>query len=86
MPMEGSVFVRLSSADASRRVLLRRFWDAMPLHATGSGSFVNFMADVEEDRVESAYGPEKYARLARIKDAWDPDNVFHLNVNVKPRE
>jgi FAD/FMN-containing dehydrogenase len=53
-------------------------------HATGSGSYVNFMTDVEEDRVKAAYGHEKYARLARIKRAWDPDNVFHLNVNIKP--
>jgi FAD/FMN-containing dehydrogenase len=66
------------------RVWVRSFWDAMRPHATGSGSYVNFMTDVEEDRVKAAYGPEKYARLARIKHAWDPDNVFHLNVNIKP--
>jgi len=66
------------------RAWVRSFWDAMRPHATGSGSYVNFMTDVEEDRVKAAYGPEKYARLARIKRAWDPDNVFHLNVNIKP--
>ena len=66
------------------RAWVRSFWDAMRPHATGSGSYVNFMAEVEEDRVKAAYGREKYARLARIKRAWDPDNVFHLNVNIKP--
>ena len=66
------------------RAWVRSFWDAMRPHATGSGSYVNFMADVEEDRVKAAYGPEKHARLARVKRAWDPDNVFHLNVNIKP--
>ena len=43
-----------------------------------------FMADADENRVKAAYGPEKYARLAWIKKQWDPDNTFHLNVNIKP--
>jgi FAD/FMN-containing dehydrogenase len=66
------------------RAWVRNFWDAMRPHATGVGSYVNFMTDVEEDRVKAAYGSKKYARLARIKRTWDPDNVFHLNVNIKP--
>jgi FAD/FMN-containing dehydrogenase len=48
------------------------------------GSYIDFMTDIDENRVKAAYGPEKYARLARIKRTWDSDNVFHLNVNIKP--
>jgi FAD/FMN-containing dehydrogenase len=66
------------------RAWVRNFWDAMRPHATGSGSYVKFMTDIEENRVKATYGHEKYVRLARIKRAWDPDNVFHLNVNIKP--
>jgi FAD/FMN-containing dehydrogenase len=66
------------------RVWVRNFWDAMRPYASGSGSYVNFMSECEEDRVKASYGAEKYARLARIKAEWDPDNVFHLNANIKP--
>jgi len=63
---------------------VRSFWDALRPHASGAGSYVNFMTDVEEDRVKASYGADKYARQARVKRQWDPDNVFHLNVNIKP--
>jgi FAD/FMN-containing dehydrogenase len=63
---------------------VRAFWEDLRPHATGAGSYVNFMNEVEDDRIRSAYGATKYDRLARIKAAYDPDNVFHLNPNIKP--
>ena len=66
------------------RAWVRNFWDAMRPHASETGGYVNFMSEYEEDRVKASYGSEKYARLARIKAEWDPDNVFHLNANIKP--
>jgi FAD/FMN-containing dehydrogenase len=53
-------------------------------HATGIESYVNGMAEFEEDRVRAAYGVAKYERLAQIKAEYDPDNVFHRNANIKP--
>ncbi|TMC61605.1 MAG: FAD-linked oxidoreductase, partial [Chloroflexota bacterium] len=66
------------------RSWVRSFWQALRPHASGVGSYVNFMSEYEEDRVKAAYGAAKYERLARIKAQYDPDNVFHLNANIKP--
>jgi hypothetical protein len=66
------------------REWVRAFWDAMRPHSSGAGSYVNFMTDIEGDRVKAAYGAAKYERLARIKAEYDPDNVFHRNANIRP--
>ena len=49
-----------------------------------AGSYINFMADYDDADIVATYGQEKYDRLARLKAEYDPDNVFHRNVNVKP--
>ena len=68
----------------AERAWVRAFWEALRPHASGAGSYVNFMTDFDEDRVRAAYGPAKYDRLARIKAQYDPDNVFHRNANIRP--
>ncbi|HZU73658.1 MAG TPA: FAD-binding oxidoreductase [Acidimicrobiales bacterium] len=63
---------------------VKDFWTALLPHAKGAGSYVNFMSEYEEDRVRASYGAAKYDRLAALKRTWDPDNVFHLNANIRP--
>ena len=67
----------------SERAWSRAYWSALVEHASGVGSYVNFMTEYDENRVRSAYGP-KYKRLQQIKSTYDPGNVFHLNANIPP--
>jgi FAD/FMN-containing dehydrogenase len=69
---------------AAERQWVRSFWDALQPHAMGIGGYVNGESEYARDRVLNSYGPAKYDRLARIKATYDPDNVFHLNANIRP--
>jgi FAD/FMN-containing dehydrogenase len=67
------------------RAWVRSFWDDLRPYSSGYGGYVNFMNEYDEDRVRASYGAAKYGRLARIKAEYDPDNVFHLNANIRPK-
>ena len=60
----------------------RAFFEASAPYSS-AGVYVNFMTEDESDRVTAAYGAN-YARLLQIKKEYDPENVFHLNQNIKP--
>jgi FAD/FMN-containing dehydrogenase len=49
-----------------------------------SGVYVNDLADEGQAGIRRAYSPAKLARLTAVKDRYDPDNVFHLNHNIRP--
>jgi FAD/FMN-containing dehydrogenase len=52
---------------------------------TGQGVYVNMLNFDELDRVVEAFGgPEKYARLGRVKAQYDPENLFSANYNITP--
>lgn len=69
--------------DATHVPWPRAFHDAMQPSATGR-VYVNFLSDEGHERVRAAYGQEKFARLTKIKAAYDPTNVFALNQNIPP--
>lgn len=46
--------------------------------------YLNFIGDEGEERIIASFGQENYDRLARLKAQYDPENVFHLNQNIKP--
>ncbi|MGE5763647.1 MAG: FAD-binding oxidoreductase [Mycobacterium leprae] len=58
------------------------YWEAQHPYSPG-GAYVNFMMDEGQERVQATYGAH-YPRLAAIKAQYDPDNVFHVNQNIRP--
>ena len=60
----------------------RDFFKASTPYAS-AGAYISFMTAEEGDRVALAYG-SNYERLREIKKRYDPDNIFHLNQNIKP--
>ena len=59
------------------------YFDALHPYSAG-GAYVNMMMDNEgSDRVRASYRGN-YDRLAQVKAAYDPENVFRVNQNIEP--
>ncbi len=56
---------------------------AMKPWTTGA-VYLNFIGDEGQERVEAAFGAEKYARLQQLKAKWDPTYLFRHNQNIPP--
>jgi hypothetical protein len=48
------------------------------------GYYVNTDPSESEQRLRATYG-DNYPRLAQIKKKYDPDNLFRLNANIRPK-
>ncbi len=62
---------------------VRDYYAAIHPHSGTEGGYTNFMAGDDADRAPENYG-RNYERLRRVKAAYDPDNLFHLNQNIVP--
>jgi FAD/FMN-containing dehydrogenase len=49
-----------------------------------AGRYVNDVTDSGPDMARWIYGDAKYEKLVAVKRAWDPDNTFRYNFNIKP--
>jgi hypothetical protein len=58
------------------------YWEALHPYSAG-GAYVNMMMDEGTDRVRAAYR-DNYDRLVTVKNRYDPNNLFHVNQNIKP--
>ena len=63
----------------------RAFAEGIEPHSSRGGGYLNYMArDEPLERVEAAFGAEKFARLRELKRAYDPGNLFRQNQNIPP--
>ncbi|MGZ8562226.1 MAG: FAD-binding oxidoreductase [Candidatus Limnocylindria bacterium] len=81
-------FLSLSSwedpaEDEVRLAGARHYWETMTPF-TSARAYVNSLEAEGTARVRDAYGASKYDRLVALKRKYDPDNVFHLNQNIRP--
>jgi FAD/FMN-containing dehydrogenase len=64
---------------------VRTLWEKIRPHSTG-GNYVNVQTfDEDDSRVREAYR-DNLDRLAAIKSAYDPDNLFRVNRNIRTPE
>ncbi|KUJ65127.1 oxidoreductase [Streptomyces albus subsp. albus] len=61
---------------------VRDYYAAIAPHSE-EGGYVNFMAGDDAHRTRANYRGH-YDRLADVKRAYDPENLFHLNQNIVP--
>lgn len=74
---------RDSADDVDNIAWARRGVDRLKEFQHG-GVYVNYLQDAGDGRALEAYGVERYRRLARIKNCYDPDNIFRVNQNIQP--
>ncbi|MFI2485580.1 FAD-binding oxidoreductase [Promicromonospora kroppenstedtii] len=64
------------------RPVLDGLWGRLAPHL--SGAYANFLTTADETDVTAVYPKSTYERLARVKEQYDPSNLFARNHNVRP--
>jgi FAD/FMN-containing dehydrogenase len=57
---------------------------AAALRQGDSGAYVNFLEDVGQEQLRTAYPGATWDRLAAVKARYDPANLFRRNYNIPP--
>jgi len=69
-PVPGAMGWVLRAADAIEPVSSRE-------------TYINYLSSDDERAIQAAFGPH-YDRLRAVKRAYDPDNMFRNNRNIRP--
>ena len=64
------------------QAFVQAYYEALRPRATGV--YANFLEAEGEARIREAYPDLTYHRLAQVKRAYDPANLFRLNQNIRP--
>jgi len=70
------------SKDAERIQWVRDYYDALAPYSE-PGGYINFMQDDDYGKIRDNYS-QNYDRLVEVKRKYDPENLFHINQNIKP--
>jgi FAD/FMN-containing dehydrogenase len=60
----------------------KNYYKAIHPYSAG-GAYINFIMDEGQESVKASY-KENYDRLVKIKNKYDPSNLFRVNQNIKP--
>ncbi len=75
----------MDPSETDRNIAWARDMHAMLGPYFASTRYVNYLGQDEAgDPAAVAYGAN-YGRLCELKTKYDPENVFHVNVNIRPR-
>jgi hypothetical protein len=83
---ELSIIAHWTDADADNANIrwARDVWSAAQPFVSPAVYANHMTAEESSDRVQAAYGVEKYKKLAMLKAKYDPNNFFRLNHNIAP--
>lgn len=75
-------FTPPTAPDAEADDLADKRW--APVKPFTQGAYSGFLTDSSDASVALAYPEATYERLMKIKETYDPKNIFSQNINIKP--